>query len=86
MNVKIGEKYRETRARLSSMVKDGTISALEMRSENHACYFCKSRINGHMRVLMLHEPAGDSEFYLDDRCYTLAKLFGPYDELPFSLN
>ena len=90
MDIIIGSKYEQTRAKLREQIRLGTISVLEVQASNHACYFCSKHIPDKMVVLTIKEMVNDreteSEYYTDNLCYRRAKLFMYYKETPISLN
>jgi len=88
MKIPIGIRYEETKTRLISQINRGNVSIQEEKPENHSCYFCGNPIEGKILILKLREIINNNElnskYYIDNSCYTKARLFGYHDS--FSLN
>jgi hypothetical protein len=90
MRVVIGSQYKKTKAMLREKIRERTISALETKAENHACYFCGEHIEGKMWVLtekdIINGKETESVYFIDCICYQGAKLSPEYEGIRFSLN
>jgi hypothetical protein len=82
----VGEKYEDKLLMLKELIRKGFGNILESEAENHACYFCRKRIEGRMVILTLGEKNGFSRYPIDKRCYKIFQLFEEYDGMLVSLN
>ena len=76
-NISIGSKYEQTKKILSDKIRQGTISVLELKAENHACYFCTNKIIGKMKELIVIDyqkgRETESRYNIHTGCYNDAK-------------
>ena len=89
--VDIGSKYEETRTELRRLIRSGEASTLEEIAEDNACYFCRQKIFGDMKVLERSYKVGRvdllSKYYLHRSCYEDSKRYAfEGDKVIASLN
>ena len=73
-------KYEKTRGRLTEKIKNNLVKVIERKDfntkfkSNIACYFCRKKIKGKVRILVYEDSKGGINYYpIDSKCYAKAK-------------
>ena len=73
-------KYKETTKRLIEKIRNNLVKVIERENFNSkfksdiACYFCRKKIKGKVRILVYEDSKGGTNYYpIDGKCYAKAK-------------
>jgi len=75
----IENKYEKTLEVLKEKIKNNLIKIIESKDfnpkfkSNFACYFCREKIKGHVRILIESDSKGINYYPIDSKCYAKAK-------------
>ncbi|MBU4070211.1 MAG: hypothetical protein KJ646_04480 [Nanoarchaeota archaeon] len=75
----IENKYEKTLEALKQKIKNNLIKIIESKDfnpkfkSNFACYFCREKIEGKVRILIESDLKGISYYPIDSKCYAKVK-------------